>query len=148
MKVILTDNINNFGSKGDIKDVSDGYASNFLLPSGKAILASAENIIQYKASKSKSEAKVNEQNTYYQKIAKTLNKQSVNFSGKTSDKETLFQGVSSRDIIAEVKSKFNLDISENWFVKASLLKKVGRHTVFLRLPDNKLISFFINIKAL
>jgi ribosomal protein L9 len=83
----------------------------------------------------------------YQKIAKTLNKQSIFFVGKVSDKNTLFKGVSTDDIIEEVKNKFNLEIHNNWFVKASLLKELGKHTVFLRLPSNQLISFFINIKS-
>lgn len=147
MKVILTENIKSLGIKGDIKDVSDGYASNYLLPQGKAILASLENVDKYKAQANKMQAKVDEQEEKYEKISKTLNKQSISFGGKVSDKNTLFKGISTNDIIGEVKDKFNLELSPNWFVKPRLLKDLGKHNVFLRLPNNKLISFFINIKS-
>jgi large subunit ribosomal protein L9 len=146
MKVILTEDIKSLGIKGDIKEVSDGYANNFLLAQGKAVLATEANIVSYEAQKNKVSAKVDAKQDEYQKIIKTLNKQGVNFAGKVSDKNTLFKGISTNDIIVEIKNKFNLDISDNWFVKPSLLKDVGKHTVFLRLPNNQLISFFINIK--
>lgn len=147
MKVILLENMKSLGIKGDIKDVSDGYASNFLLPQGKAVLATLENINNFKAQSNKQSAKLDEQEANYQKIAKTLDKQSITFTSKVSDKNTLFKGISSHDIMGEVKSKFNLDIHDNWFVKPSLLKDLGKHNVFLRLPNNQLINFFVNIKS-
>jgi len=147
MKVILTENIKSLGIKGDIKDVSDGYASNYLLPQGKAVLATDENAKSFQAQSNKQRAKLDSQEANYQKIAKTLDKQSILFSSKVSDKNTLFKGISSHDIMGEVKNKFNLDIHDNWFVKPSLLKDLGRHNVFLRLPNNQLINFFVNIKA-
>ena len=147
MKVILVADIKSLGFKGDIKDVSDGYAINFLLAQGKAILATGSNIAQLSAQKNRAIAKKEAQVGQYEKIVKTLNKQSVFFSSKVSEKNTLFKGVSTDDIIRAVKDKFNLDISANWFVKPSLLKNLGKHSVFLRLPNNQLISFFVNIKA-
>jgi len=145
MKVILTENIKSLGVRGDIKEVSDGYASNFLLAQGKAVLASKTNINNLQAQQNQVEAKVEAQQDEYLKIAKTLNKQSLFFTAKVSDKNTLFKGISSSDIIAEVKNKFNLEINSNWFVKLSLFKELGKHNIFLRLPNNQLISFFINI---
>lgn len=147
MKVILTENIKSLGNKGDIKDVSDGYANNYLLPQSKAVLANQANIDTYQASYNKNQAVLSDQEIKYAKIALTLNKQSINFTAKVSDKNTLFKGISTSDIIDEVKNKFNLDISQNWFVKPNLLKDLGKHNVFLRLPNNQLINFFINIKA-
>lgn len=148
MKVILLENIASLGQKGDIKNVSDGYATNFLLPNGKVALATQENIKRLQAKENKAQAKAEERQDNYDKVIKTLNKQSIAFEGKASDKNTLFQGISGQDIVAEVKNKFNLDISDKWFVKPVLLKEVGRHNVHLRLPNNTLISLFINIKAI
>lgn len=147
MKVILLEDIKSLGSRGDIKDVSDGYAINFLLPQGKAVLATESSVAQLNAQKNRAVAKKEAQVGQYEKIVRTLNKQSVLFVSKVSEKNTLFKGVSTDDIIVAVKDKFNLDISANWFVKPSLLKNLGKHNVFLRLPNNQLISFFVNIKA-
>lgn len=146
MKVILTENIKSLGVRGDLKDVSDGYANNFLLAQAKAVVASPENIASFKAQKDNVSAKLGAQQDEYQKIIKTLNKQSLSFAGKVSAKNTLFKGISTNDIIAAVKNKFNLEISANWFVKPSLLKEVGKHSIFLRLPNSHLINFFISIK--
>ena len=147
MKVILLEDIKSLGARGDIKDVSDGYATNFLLSQGKAILATGSSVAQLKAQQNRVVAKKEAQVGQYEKIVKTLNKQSVLFVSKVSEKNTLFKGVSTDDIIVAVKDKFNLDISANWFVKPSLLKNLGKHNVFLRFPYNQLISFFVNIKA-
>lgn len=145
--MILTENIKSLGNRGDLKEVSDGYANNFLLAQGKAVIASPENIASFKAQKANVVAKIDAQEETYQKIIRTLNKQSLIFTAKVSDKKVLFKGISTNDIIAAVKAKFNLEIHDNWFVKPSLLKEVGKHNVFLRLPNNQLINFFINIKA-
>jgi len=148
MKVILLQNINALGLKGDIKEVSDGYAINFLIPQNKASLATRVNVDNLQASKNKIQAKVEAQTQNYQKIARTLNKQSLNFNGKTSDKNNLFENISAQNIVLAVKEKFNLEINEKWFVKTVQLKKVGRHDVYLRLPNGELISIFININPI
>ena len=148
MKVILLQNINPLGLKGELKEVSDGYAINFLLPQKKAILATRVNFDSLQAKKSQIQAKVAVQTQNYQKISRTLNKQSINFSGKTSDKNNLFDKLWAKDIVLAVKEKFNLDINEKWFVKTVQLKEVGRHDVYLRLPNGELISIFININPI
>lgn len=148
MRVVLLENISSLGNRGDIKDVSDGYAVNFLLPNNKVALATADNVNLLKAKANKIAAQAEAQQDNYNKVSKTLNKQSLNFSAKVSDKNVLFKGISGQDILVEIKNKFNLDINEKWFVKSVLLKEVGRHNIYLRLPNNQLISFFINIKAI
>lgn len=145
MRVILLENIASLGSKGDIKDVSDGYANNFLLPQGKVALATHDHIERFKAQVDKAVIQQEEQVDNYQKVVRTLNKQSLSFTAKASDKNILFQGISTQDIVGEIKNKFNLEVNAKWFVKPAFLKEIGRHTVYLRLPDNQLISFFINI---
>ena len=145
MKVILLENINSLGNKGEIKEVSDGYALNFLLPQKKAILATEGNVNSLQAKKEKIGVKAQEQTDNYKKIARTLNKQTLNFSGKVSDKDNLFESVSAKDIIKAIKEKFNLDISEKWLTKTFQFKEVGKHNVYLRLPSGELISVFINI---
>ncbi|RJQ35543.1 50S ribosomal protein L9 [Candidatus Parcubacteria bacterium] len=147
MKVIFLQNIASLGQKGDIKDVSDGYATNFLLPQNKAVLATEHNIAQLKAQQKKQATKIKEKLDTHQKIAATLNKQTINFFGKVSDKDTLFKGIGVKDIIEAVHKNFNLETQEKWFRDSAVIKKLGRHEVFLILPDNKRISFYINIKA-
>jgi large subunit ribosomal protein L9 len=147
MKVILLETIKSLGVKGDVKEVSDGYAINYLLPHKKAALATTSTVGSLQAKEAKIQKQAEGQSDEYQKIVKTLSKQSIGFSRKVSDKETLFKGVSIKDIILEIKNNFNLDINTKWFKDSAVIKTLGRHEVFLNLPNNKTISFYINIKA-
>lgn len=147
MKVILLENIKSLGLKGEIKEVSDGFASNFLIPQGKAILATGDNVARLKAQANQVLAKKQKQVDTYQKIFQTLSKQTLNFSGKASDKNHLFKGVSIHDIITAVEQQFKLSLHDNWFVETTLFKTIGRYPVILRLPNGQELTFFINIKA-
>lgn len=147
MRVILLETIKSLGVKGDIKEVSDGYAINFLLPQKKAALATTSNVGSLQAKEAKAEQQAQGQSDEYTKISKTLSKQTIGFSRKVSDKETLFKGVSIKDIAREVKNNFNLEINPKWFKDSAVIKTLGRHEVFVNLPDNKTISFYISIKA-
>ena len=137
MKVILLENIASLGNKGDIKDISDGYASNFLVPAGKAAIATMENVQRVQAKANKVVKQQKARDTAYDKVFKSLNKQNLVFSGRVSDKDNLFKGVSNKDIIVEVKEKFNLEINDNWFARPVSFKKVGKHSVELQLPTGQ-----------
>jgi large subunit ribosomal protein L9 len=146
MKVILLENITSLGVRGDIKDVSDGYASNFLLPQKKALIASLKNVVTLQAKDKSIDQAIETQKADYQKIKNTLNKQSISFFGKVSAQQHLFQGIQPANIVRAIKDRFNLDIQEKWLVKHDLLKEVGRHKVELNLPSNEKIYFFVNIQ--
>ncbi|MCB9802705.1 50S ribosomal protein L9 [Candidatus Nomurabacteria bacterium] len=145
MKVVLLEDISSLGKKGDIKEVSFGYANNFLLPNKKAILASNQNVNKIQQGKQKiikqEQTKINAQ----QKIIKTLNKQGLQFKGKASEKGNLFQAIHQADIIREIKDKFNLDVEEKWFDNFTALKDLGKHQVNLQLPNKEKINIFITI---
>lgn len=147
IKVILLENINSLGNKGEIKSVSDGYATNFLIPQGKALLATPENIKKLESKTQQLIKKQQAQNASYDKIYKSLNKQTLIFVGKVSDNDNLFSGISSKEIINEVKNKFNLDINDHWFARPVSFKKVGKHQVELKLPSGQQIIFYITINA-
>ncbi len=147
MKVVLLETIKSLGLKGDIKNVSDGYAMNFLIPQKKALIASEKNISNIKVKKDKQEKIIEEKNQEYSKIIKTLNKQSIVFKGKVSEKDHLFQGIHTKDIIDYVKKNFNLDLNEKWFKDSVSLKSLGKHSIKLILPDNNTIIVFVEVKA-
>jgi len=147
MKVILLQNLASLGQKGDIKDVSDGYALNFLLPQNKAVLATEHNISELQAQRRKQVKETQAREDAYHKVIETLNKQTINFFGRVSGNNVLFKGIGVKDIIEAVRKNFNLDIFEKWFRDSAVIKTTGRHEIILNLPDNRKISFYINIKA-
>ncbi len=147
MKVILLENIPNVGKKGDIKEVSEGHAMNFLLPQKKATLATTQSIKYFQHQKDEQEKNLSEQQSKYSKIAKNLNNQSLNFIGKTSEKNHLFAGIGLEEIINFVKKNYNLEIHSNWFIENYFFKTTGKFPVVLKLPSNAKISITIIIKA-
>lgn len=148
MKLILLQDIQNIGKKGEIKDVSDGFAMNFLLPQKKAVLATAKNVQNIKAEEKVIAKKVEVKVAVYQKIKNTLQQQTLTFSGKTSDKGHLFQAIKIPDIIKATKKNFNINLEEKWFVDFVALKDLGKHQVWLQLPDNNRVLILVKIETL
>ncbi len=148
MKVILLENLPALGKKGDVKEVSEGHAMNFLLPQKKAILATAQSVRYFQHQKDEQEKNLAVQQSKYAKIAKNLNNQSLNFVGKISAQNHLFAGIGIDEIINFVKKNYNLDIHSNWFVENYFFKNPGKFPVSLKLPNNEKITITIIIKAL
>lgn len=147
MKVILLENIPSLGKKGDIKDVSEGHAMNFLLPQKKATLATTVSVKHVQHQKDEQEKNLAAQQAKYIKITKNLNNQSLNFVGKTSEKNHLFAGIGVDEIIAFVKKNYNLDLHSNWFVENYFFKTTGKFPVSLKLPNHEKVLITIIIKS-
>mgnify|MGYP001071412439 FL=1 len=148
MKVILLENLASLGKKGEIKNVSDGYAVNFLLPQKKAILATDQSVRYFQHQQDEQEKNIAEQQSKYSKIIKNLNNQTLNFVGKTSSQNHLFAGIGVAEIIALVKQNYNLDLHSNWFLENYFFKNTGKFPIILKLPNNEKISLNIIIKSL
>lgn len=148
MKVILLENIPSLGKKGEIKEVSEGHATNFLLPQKKAILATASSVKYFQHQKDEQEKNLAEQQGKYAKMVKVLNNQSINFLSKTSSQNHLFAGIGVQEIITIVKQNYNLELHSNWFVENYFFKNTGKFLIFLKLPSNEKIALTIIIKSL
>src|SRR5690349_6749080 len=98
MKVILLDNIRGVGQVGDVKDVSDGYARNFLLPNGKAKAASAGALKDVDAIKGKRLAALAVARTEAEAAAAKLSGTVIELTGKANEQGTLFAAITAGDI--------------------------------------------------
>ncbi len=148
MKVILLENIPSLGKKGELKEVSEGHATNFLLPQKKATLATASNVKYFQHQKDEQEKNLAEQQSKYVKMVKVLNNQSINFLSKTSSLNHLFAGIGVQEIIVTVKQNYNLELHSNWFVENYFFKNTGKFPILLKLPSNEKIALTIIIKSL
>lgn len=134
MKIVLLKDIKTLGQADDIKDVSDGYARNFLIVRGlaafadKAALAQAEKIKTERARLAELELKDTEA------LVKKLDEQEFTIKAKAKDGK-LFSGIGSAEIIEAIaKAGFKLPLSAIKLAKR--LKEVGEHEVELHLPHN------------
>src|SRR5579872_5857423 len=110
MEVILKEDVNKLGSRGDVVKVADGYGRNYLLPHKLAIEASAANkavIEQMKAAAVRRSAK---EKTQAEELAKQFDGASVSFTRKSGENDQLFGSVTSGDLAdALTKKGFNID---------------------------------------
>lgn len=132
MKVILTANVKGQGRKGDIINVSDGYANNFLLKNKLAVPASAGNL-NINAQEKAAEAKRIQQETEdAKKIAKKLEDITVCLSVKVGENGKTFGSVSQKEI-AEQLAKMGYDIDRKKIELETPIKTEGEFKVDVRL---------------
>ncbi len=99
MQVILLDKIGNLGSLGDTVNVKSGYARNFLIPQGKAVMATKANVAMFESRRAELEAKVAEQLAAAQTRADQVNAlEAVVIASKAGDEGKLFGSIGTRDI--------------------------------------------------
>ena len=131
MELILKEDVENLGFKDDLVVVKNGYGRNFLIPQGKAILAtiSAKKVLaeKLKQSQVKEKQAVEEAN----KIVKKLEKLELKISAK-SENDKLFGSVTNSEISKELSSE-GLEIEKKCIQLSSTIKKVGSYTAKIRL---------------
>lgn len=146
MKVLLQQEVAGLGHKGEVKEVSEGYARNFLLAQNKAVLATAENLQNWEAEKNKIAHQIENQKKELKKIASRLQGMTLEFEEKTDEKGQLFGGVSSAQLAATL-SKIGLVIEKNQIVLDKAFKKIGKYPVKIKLAQGIEAEIKVNIKS-
>ena len=123
MKVIFNVDVKGQGKKGEMKEVSDGYARNYLLPRNLATEATADNLNALKL-KEKALAEEN---------AKKLGGVQVIIKAKAGNGGKLFGAVTSQEISNALKEQFGIEIEKNKIVQAEPIKTFGSFTVKAKL---------------
>ncbi|MGI8416821.1 MAG: 50S ribosomal protein L9, partial [Nakamurella sp.] len=104
MKLILTTDVENLGAPGDIVDVKDGYGRNFLLPHGKAVVATKGQEKQVQTIKRAQHAREIRGTDHAAEIKQALEKLAVTISARTADSKKLFGSITNADIADAVKA--------------------------------------------
>lgn len=133
MKVILQQDVKGHGKKGQMVEVSDGYARNFLLPRKLAVEASAENINTMKMQDKAKKAKEAEEKAQAQAIAQQLQGCQVKISAKAGQGGRLFGSVTSKEISEGLKAQHGLDIVKTKIVLPDPIKSFGSFEVKCKL---------------
>ena len=129
MKVVFIEDVSAKEKKGDIKEVSDGYARNFLLPRGLAMPATPGSIKAAQKITEERERKRAREHDEYMTLAAQLNGQELRFKGKASSKGTLHGSITSADIAEKLSKLANVEIDRKKVALKSTLHKVGEHEV-------------------
>lgn len=132
MKVILLSNVKALGKKGDVVNVSDGYANNFLLKNKFAVPASAGNININEQEKAKQAKKIKEETAQAEEIARKLKEVVVVVKTKVGENGKAFGSISGKEI-AEELVKMGYDIDKKKIELESPIKTMGEFVVPVRL---------------
>ena len=130
MKVILTKDVQNLGNNGDIKDVADGYARNFLIPGGSAKIATKNVIKQSEEIRVKRAKKSEESLKLAEKTASKLDGFVVKIKAKAEDNGKLYAAVRSEEISAYLIEK-GFQINKDNIVIEKPIKEVGDYEVVI-----------------
>ena len=116
MKVILKEDVKALGKKGEIVDVNDSYARNFLLKRNKGVEATAKNLNDLKLKNANDEKLQKEQYEAAKELGKKLSEGKIEVCIKTGEGGKAFGSVSSKEIATEVKSQMSLEIDKKKIV--------------------------------
>ena len=133
MKVVLLEDVKSLGKKGDIVEVSEGYARNFIIPKKKGVEANQENLNTLKLQKANEEKIAKEKLEAAKELAAKLNEASVSLTIKGGKDGRTFGSVSSKEIEEAIKSQLGIEIDKKKLVIAEPIKTFGNHEVKVKL---------------
>jgi large subunit ribosomal protein L9 len=145
MKVILKEDVKNIGSMGQIVDVADGFARNYLVPKGLAAEANVKNIrslehektiIQEKARKIKNQAQV---------LSDKVSNMTIIIKAKAGEEGKLFGAVTTMDIAEQMKNE-GLEIDKKKIVLDEPIKRVGSYSVGIKLHPS--VTTQVNVQVI
>jgi large subunit ribosomal protein L9 len=133
MKVILQQDVRGQGKKGQLIEVSDGYARNFLLPKKLALAATADNINTMKIQEKAKQAQMEREKQEAREIAQKLSGCTVKISAKAGNGGKLFGSVTSKEISDALKAQYGFEIEKNKIVQPEPIKAFGTYELKCKL---------------
>lgn len=125
MKVILVKDVKGVGKKGDTVNVSDGYATNFLIPRSLAVISTPNNQAQLKKSNALEDAKQVKMKEEAEQLAKRLENINVEFKAKVGSDGRMFGTISPKEIEAGMKEQWNIIIDKRKFIDKYPANAIG-----------------------
>lgn len=133
MKVILLQDVKSLGKKGEIVNVNDGYARNFILPKKLGVEANNKNMNELKLQKKKEEKIAQENLDAAKKLAEALEAGKVELPIKVGEGGRTFGSVSSKEIAQAVKDQMDLEVDKKKIQLKETIKTLGTHIVPVKL---------------
>ncbi|MCA8879148.1 MAG: 50S ribosomal protein L9 [Rhodobacteraceae bacterium] len=144
MDIILLERVAKLGQMGEVVSVRDGYARNYLLPQGKAMRASAENIARFETQKAQLEARNLESRQEAESLGTKLDGQSFVVIRSASEAGALYGSVSPRDAAdAATEEGFSLDRKQIRLARP--IKELGLHEVHVSLHPEVEVTITLNV---
>ena len=147
MKIVLRNDMDKIGKRGDIVDVADGYARNFLIPRGQAILADkgiTAQAAKMRSARDRTDAKNREA---AEGIARNLVTAKVRIEARAGDEGKLFGSVTNADIVEALKAQTSIELDRRQIDGHEHLRTVGLHEVPVKLHTDVRVVFSVEVVA-
>ncbi|MBR6452593.1 MAG: 50S ribosomal protein L9 [Lachnospiraceae bacterium] len=145
MKVILQQDVKSLGKKGEIVEVSDGYAKNYIFPKKLGVEANAKNRNDLKLQKANDEKVAAANLASAKELAKAIEKKQVVLKLKTGEGGKTFGSVSSKEIAEEALRQLDLGIDKKKIQLPEPIKTLGVHDVTVKLHPE--VSAVLKVKV-
>ena len=146
MKVIFLKDVKGKGKKGEVKNVADGYAQNFLLKQGLAVEASTANIGTLNAQKKKEE-KLAAEELEEAKVLKTkIDEITVEFAVKSGEGGRLFGSITSKQVAEELQKKHGIKIDKRKIEMEDAIRSLGYSKVPVKLHHEVTATLKVHVK--
>jgi large subunit ribosomal protein L9 len=147
MKVVLQDDVKGLGTTGDVKDVADGYARNYLIPRRLAAPATAgtlKNVEAQRASLAKRQAQIDAD---AHALAERLGAMTLTLKARVGSQDRLYGSITSADIAAALGSELGTTFDRRKLVLEDPIRELGTHTVPVHLARDVTTSLTVNVEA-
>jgi large subunit ribosomal protein L9 len=147
MKVILLKDVAKVGKKFDVKEVSDGYALNFLIPQGKAKTATTDGLAKVEVLKATADAERKIQEDLLAKNMHEIDGKVFEIKEKANDKGHLFAGIHKERVAEILSESVHFSVEPTCIELEKPIKEVGEYDIVLKALNNKATIKFVVIKA-
>jgi len=145
MRVVLRSDVDDLGKKGDLVDVKDGYARNFLVPRGLAIVATRGISRQAESMRRNREARDRREREAAQQLAATLAGRAVTITARAGEGGKLFGSVGAADVVQALQAQLGAELDRRAVALAEPWKELGSYEVEVRLHPDVVATVSVNV---
>ena len=133
MKVVLIQDVKGQGKKGDVKEVSEGYARNFLFPRKLAVEAGSQVLNDIKGKEEAKEFHIAENKAQASAIKAKLEAKVITITKQSGEGNKLYGSVTNKDISEAIKNEFGLDVDKKKIILPKAIKDYGEYQIQIKL---------------
>jgi large subunit ribosomal protein L9 len=146
IQVILSEDVHSLGGAGEIVNVKPGFARNFLVPQGKAVLATAERVHQVEHQQRVIAEKRAKELKDLEAVKARLDATSLEIAAQAGEEGKLFGSVTAQNL-ADLLAEKGLEVDRRKIVLQEAIKTLGEHTVAIRLRGDVVAEFKVTVTA-
>ena len=145
MKIILLQDVKSLGKKGQMVEVNNGYARNYILPKNLGVEATSKNVNDLKLQKAHQDKVASQQLADAQELAADIEKKSVEVQMKVGEGGKTFGAISTKEIAAAAKDQLGLELDKKKISVDEPIKSLGVHNVKIKLHPKVVATLKVKV---